>query len=81
MRTRRSPKNQERLWRALGGPPEPEPEPVIQATCYGCEAYPPGGRGRGHCAMTGTMVRGSNVGRPCFDARSLRTPGEGESKP
>jgi hypothetical protein len=26
MRTRRSPRNQERLWRALGGPPKPKPK-------------------------------------------------------
>jgi hypothetical protein len=26
MRTRRSPRNQERLWRALGSPPEPKPK-------------------------------------------------------
>ena len=28
MRTRRSPRNQERLWRALGGPPAPKPAPA-----------------------------------------------------
>jgi hypothetical protein len=38
MRTRRSPRNQERLWRELGGKPEPKPEPSVLRTREEVEA-------------------------------------------
>lgn len=38
MRTRRSPRNQEALWRALGGPPVPKiaPKTVDRSRCETC---------------------------------------------
>jgi hypothetical protein len=68
MRTRRSPRNQMILWRALGGLPTPiVPLPAAPA-CWDCANYPTGGRNRGDCTLIGEMVRGGSV-RACFTAR------------
>ena len=65
MKTRRSPRNQERLWRALG-PPTPV-VPVVPETgrCFDCASYPRGGRARGACTVHGVVVRGMSE-RACF---------------
>lgn len=71
MRTRRSPRNQERLWKALSteGPREPKPprrEP--SGLCWDCRHYPKHGRSRGTCAKLDITVPGS-ASRPCFEDR------------
>lgn len=68
MRTRRSPRNQERLWRILT-PPVPPVVATSSVRCWDCLDYPPGGRGRGHCTLGGMMVNGRTENRPCFRAR------------
>lgn len=79
VRTRRSPKNQERLWRELGrqGVRAALPATVTAAQvirvdhrCWDCVSYPPGGRSRGACSLTGTMVNGRSENRPCFRVRT-----------
>lgn len=57
MRTRRSPRNQEILWRALAGAPTPAPhaEPAI---CSNCVNYPVGSGFTGACTLNGEMVNG-----------------------
>jgi hypothetical protein len=72
MRTRRSWKNQDRLWKALGGQ-----LPIIQPVaptprCFDCASYPPAGRSTGHCALHGVMVRGNTENRPCFMPRARK---------
>ncbi len=74
MRTRRSPKNQDRLFWDLSGK-----YPVITPTstvsrCWDCWSYPPGGRGRGECVLIGQMVNGRNEGRKCFRKRGTMAP-------
>jgi len=71
MRTRRSPRNQERLWSALGGPPAPQPPPPSSSRrCWNCANYPKGGRSRGHCTLLGVMVQGAASDRECFRGRA-----------
>jgi NADH:ubiquinone oxidoreductase subunit B-like Fe-S oxidoreductase len=71
MRTRRSPRNQEILWRALGGQ-KSAPAPVVSVPrCWDCANYPKHGRARGTCAVTGTMVNGAAENRDCFKARRM----------
>lgn len=65
MRTRRSWRNQDRLWRELGGP-KPEVKVVeVIPRCWDCANYPKGGRSRGACTLIGEMVRGASQ-KPCF---------------
>lgn len=78
MRTRRSPRNQERLFRGLGrdlaAAVATEP-PVAQATvnrCFTCASYPREGRSRGECALSGAVVNGRSENRPCYLARRPR---------
>lgn len=68
MRTRRSARNQTRLWRALGGPAEPARPPIVTMCCWNCRNYPAGGRMRGACAVTGKTVLGESV-RGCWRER------------
>lgn len=71
MHTRRSPRNQDRLFRALFLPPAATATPVPPSHCWDCNNYPPAGRSRGHCTLSGMMVQGVGV-RPCFKARLAR---------
>lgn len=70
MRTRRSPRNQERLWRELGGRPDP-PAPVVDPIprCWDCVCYPAGGRNRGRCTSRGVTINGRTANQPCFTRR------------
>jgi len=70
MRTRRSPRNQEILWRQLGGGENEKLEPIKTVRCFDCVNYPKGGRSRGECTLIGEVVRGSNKDRKCFIPRS-----------
>ena len=67
MRTRTSPRNQERLWKTLGGKAEkPEPAPP-SACCFNCAFYGSrNGRDRAKCAKTGAVVYGITKGEPCY---------------
>ena len=70
MRTRRSPRNQMILWRALT-PPTPviSPAPAIRR-CWDCVSYANHGRARGECVLRGVMVNGRTADRPCWRKRS-----------
>lgn len=76
MRTRRSARNQDILWRALAaelaGKSEPTPPVVVVPRCWDCLNYPQGPRQRhhGHCTLKGDMVLGWVENRPCFRPRS-----------
>lgn len=75
MRTRRSPRNQDILWRELGRQGVVPEKPVaIQASprCWDCANYPAGGRVRGHCGVTGLVVAGRTPDKWCFVARGGR---------
>lgn len=66
MRTRRSPRNQAALWRALGGtPPAPATVPQVPR-CWDCREYPAGGRSTGLCRANGLAVAGITAERTCF---------------
>ncbi len=70
MRTRRSPRNQDILFKALFPRPEaPTPAPRTPR-CFDCLNYPRGGRSRGHCTLKGEMVYGISADRPCFLGRT-----------
>lgn len=68
MKTCRSPRNQEILWRALGGAPEAKPATAQAQCCFNCVDYPKAGRSRGECTLHGEIVNGRSV-KPCFKAR------------
>lgn len=69
MRTRRSPRNQEILWRALTSPVPPVvPTPHVPR-CWDCVSYPVGGRSRGHCTLRGQMAYGATEQLPCHKRR------------
>lgn len=72
MKTRRSPRNQERLWRELGRqgtPTVPTPLPDPRRACWDCANYPKGGRSRGHCTLFGIKVSGETENKECFVPR------------
>lgn len=69
MRSRRSPRNQERLWRALTPPAPKIPAVASTPRCWDCANYPKGGRARGSCTLRGEMVQGQSENRPCFRER------------
>lgn len=70
MRTRRSPRNQDILFRALGGPLPLKPEPVVTRCCGNCTNYRDTGRARGLCHLKG--VRVAIMSAPsCYVAREV----------
>jgi hypothetical protein len=69
MRTRRSWRNQDRLWRALGGESEPMRPVVTVPRCWDCVSYPQNGRVRGGCTLRGVIMRGQTKNKPCFTGR------------
>lgn len=68
MRTRRSPRNQELLWRALTPPTTAATPAEPDTRCWQCVSYSQTGRSSGACALTGRKVRNTSQ-RPCFSAR------------
>jgi hypothetical protein len=72
MRTRRSPKNQEKLFRELFKPPSERPEEgPAQPMCFNCANYPRGGRSGCKCRLTGTRMNGTETRPECFRPRSI----------
>jgi hypothetical protein len=75
MRTRRSPRNQERLWKGLGrdlasaSVTEPVAKVQMATRCFTCISYPHAGRGRGECTLSGSIVNGRTENRPCHQER------------
>jgi hypothetical protein len=71
MRTRRSWRNQDRLFKALT--PRCDVEALVlkvrKNRCWDCACYPKGGRDRGTCSKKGKMVSGITVDEPCFSNR------------
>jgi hypothetical protein len=68
MRTRRSHKNQDRLFNALFQKPEAIKPTETKARCWECAAYPTGGRTRGKCAFFDEVVPGASI-KECFRQR------------
>lgn len=76
MRTRRSPRNQERLHREIGeqlkrasdetNTPPSRPE---RRFCRACRSYFAKRGDRGECVLRGLIVVGWAEDRPCFEAR------------
>lgn len=69
MRTRRSPANQDRLFRELFRSKLPGPTPIQSFRCWDCRNYPKGGRNTGRCTLMGMTVMGVKI-RSCFEART-----------
>ena len=75
MRTRRSPRNQDRLWRALGkdladkakGAAAPK-NSAPRHLCFNCVSYD-SQRMSAECALRGQIVLGTAEGRQCWSAR------------
>lgn len=66
MRTRRSPRNQERLWKELGREGQIETKTIGHVNrCFDCLFYPVGGRMRGTCSKLNKNVSGMEQ-RECF---------------
>jgi len=71
MRTRKSPRNQEILFRALFRPPlERREEGPARPTCFECTQYPKGGRSGCKCKLTGRRMHGTECKPECFRARA-----------
>lgn len=68
MRTRRSPRNQEILFKALFKPKDVVCEPVVSKVCFNCRHYPKQGRSHGMCGLNGTKTSGMAM-KPCFVER------------
>jgi hypothetical protein len=56
MRTRRSPKNQERLFRELFKAKDTV-MPATSPVCANCVSFPNNGRSRGECVLLGVIKR------------------------
>ena len=81
MKTRRSPRNQARLYKYLFEPPDYNFDPsaptlaavkcevlitpVVSPVCFNCVNYPKSGRARGHCTLHGVRVNGRSV-KECY---------------
>lgn len=75
MKTRRSVRNQNILFRELFKPAEKGIESVEIKCCFNCVNYPRDGRGRARCTLTGGMVRGGSKNRICFRMADYKTKG------
>jgi hypothetical protein len=69
VKTRRSPRNQMILWRALTSPVDAPKQTASVPRCWDCVSYPKGGRARGECSLVGQIVNGRSKDRPCFTLR------------
>lgn len=66
MRTRCSPRNQDRLFRELFKPEEAPARPVKTCCCFNCVNYGGGRRGRNECTLRGEIVMGTTEDRKCY---------------
>jgi hypothetical protein len=66
MRTRRSVRNQNVLFKALFKPPTISQKETMRTACFNCISYPAHGRNRGECILIGKVVNGNNLDRLCF---------------
>lgn len=70
MRTRRSPRNQDRLFRELFEPkPAPRPVKAELAICRNCIHFPANRRHNGTCNLKGFLVA-STTQKDCFQSRA-----------
>lgn len=70
MRTRRSPKNQDRLFRELFAPkPTPRPVKAELAICGNCIHFPVNRRHDGTCGHRGVLVA-ATTRKDCFQSRA-----------
>jgi hypothetical protein len=69
MRTRRSVRNQNILFKALFEPKKDAVAPAVTVYCFNCVSYPRHGRRRGECALGGMIINGSTRNRSCFQSR------------
>ena len=74
MRTRRSPRNQELLFKALFKAPDSPITPATTHYCGDCVSFP-NWRMRGECTLMGKIVNSANRDRECFKLRSQPFPG------
>jgi hypothetical protein len=74
MKTRRSWRNQDKLYKDLAkqGYTPAKPVPVPLARCFDCRSYPKQGRARGKCALKGETVNGGTAEMPCFVRRGQK---------
>lgn len=70
MRTRRSWRNQDRLWKALGGPLPATPAVMAPPVCGNCANFS-GLRNRGNCSLHGIKVNRLSL-RECFREGSVQ---------
>lgn len=69
MNTRRSWKNQERLFKALfKSTAAASVRPVVQC-CFNCLHYPQGGRNRATCRLSGETISGVTQDKACFQSQ------------
>lgn len=68
MRTRRSPRNQEILWRALTPPAPTKVNEPVGECCFTCVNYGGSRRNRAECTLRGVRVEGVTANRPCHSA-------------
>jgi hypothetical protein len=66
VKTRRSVRNQNILFKALFAPKNEPVNPVEIKCCFKCISYPKQGRGRGECTLGGMIVLGKTMDRECF---------------
>lgn len=69
MRTRRSPRNQEILWRLLTPPATAPPKIQAPPRCGSCRYYSAPGRSRSLCKISRTKVDARQEDEPCFEKR------------
>lgn len=69
MRTRRSPRNQEILFKSLFKPPLKKVIFEITPCCWDCKSYPKNGRNTGFCSLRKEKVYGRTKEEGCFERR------------
>lgn len=69
MRTRRSPRNQDILFKVLFPKPEPPVPTTPSIRCFNCHHYLKGGRARGLCNKMMITMTGMSLNKPCWVAR------------
>lgn len=77
MKTRRSYRNQDRLFKELFQPKEAPVLTVRSRRCFDCVSYPTHRRNRGYCPTANKVVSGLGENLPCFGgvARNIKEAG------